>query len=399
LHLSGLGPRRIRFGDSYDGAALLARLPLVESEVSVLDSADLVFVDPPGTGYSRGVLRGATDAFWSTREDSRACSDFIRIWLARHDRWESPLYLMGESYGTVRLALLTRDLMGGVSTGELPAIPVAGVMLVSCVENRTQLFSHPTNDSYFQAYLPTFAATALYHGRGSTGRSLPELIEDVRRFAIETYGPALYLGARASSERREAIARALATYTGLPAAFVTRAGQRITLEEFAGRLLEDKGLRIGKYDTRTVIANTTGMGDIESDPSMTQLQQAFGLAIGEYLSGELKLEAERPFRMINFVANSHWKTDFPDSADEYSDVSPLLARAMAVNPRMRLMTHSGYYDLDAPFMGVEHTFQNPLFPQERVFIRHYESGHMCYVGERAVHAFTNDVRQFVQGPG
>lgn len=395
LHLSGLGPKRIRFGDSYDGRTLMAGLPLIDSDLGVLDSADLVFVDPPGTGYSRGVVSGDPATFWTTSADSRACANFIRTWLMQHKRWQSPLYLLGESYGTVRLAVLVRDLMGGTESGEMPAVPVAGVMLVASVVNRTQLVFHPSNDVYFQVYLPTFAATARYHGRGLPSRTLPDLLREVREFTIEKYGPALYLGNRLGNERRAEIARALAAYTGLSSESIARANLRIPLETFAARLLEDKGSRVGKYDTRTSISQTFGEGGVGTDPSMAQLQQAFARGIGEYFSSDLELQTDRPYRMINFAANAHWKHDVPEGMTEYSDVSALLANAMTVNPRMRLMTLSGRYDLDAPFMGVEHTFDNPMFPSDRVFIRHYDSGHMCYVGEDAVRAVTTDVRAFV----
>lgn len=385
VHLSGIAPKRIRFAGPIVNGDLLATFELVDSEWSILDRADLVFIDPPGTGFS--TPSGQND-YWSASADSHAICDFIRQWLGTHRRWGAPVYILGESYGTYRAALVVRDLMGGLSTGEMTGIPVAGAILIGSIVNRTQTVPAASNDVAFQLYVPTMAMIAQAHGCASTGMTAAQLKEEMDRFVTQRYGPALFLGNRLPAGERAALITYLAKKTGLPPEIIDRANLRPTPQLFAKTLLEKRGLVVGSYDGRVTSAAPYQADPIGGNPAMTQINSAYAIGFNRYLE-ELGIGGQGPYRYINFVANKDWKWD--EDSDGYSDVSPLLANAMITNRAMHILSQSGLYDLATPYTAAEHSFTQPMFPADRTTIRTYAAGHMCYVGDEPARAFCADI--------
>jgi carboxypeptidase C (cathepsin A) len=389
VHLAALGPRVVDLADVVHPPTV-GPFHLRDNPLSPLDAVDLVFIDPVGTGFSHLLGAGKPEQYYGVQEDARATAEFIVDWLTRNDRWGSPKFVLGESYGTVRVCELVKTLSGGPTAGgSLPGVTFNGAILLGTA------LDHGGADAAAQSLLPTLAAIAWYHDKvDRAGRTLEGLVREAREFAATDYGAALYAGDRLTDTQRQAISHRLAGFTGLPEPWLLDHHLRVSAHQLAEELLRDKGMQLGIYDARYLLPRDgAGSDPVADDTAMGQYVPAFVAAFHEYLRGDLGVTLSDNYEVIAFRdVNSRWNygAGGPD-ANHAAD----LAAAMRRNPAMRVLVASGYFDLATPFAAAEHALAHADMPLERVEFRTYESGHMAYLGVQPAEQFMQDLRAFL----
>lgn len=394
LHMGVFGPKRVRLPEADDDGA--APFDIVANAHSIIDVADLVFIDPVGTGWSKTVGEGKADDYWGVKQDAASIREFIRLWLVEHKRWNSPKFLMGESYGTTRSAALLEALESGWTD-----IAMNGVVLISTVLNFGLDATDAGNDVGYIGLMPGYAATAWYHGKvdkDAWGGDLNRFLDAARLFATDDYMPALLKGQMASAEERDAVAAKLAAFTGLSETYVKRANMRIPLRRFMRELLRDEGLAVGRLDSRYTGAEADGVGENpEYDPSAYGIDAAYTAAMLDYFSRDLGVDITEPYTTLGGVRGWNWDAQDGGGENSYVNVAPWVERAMRQNRDLRVLAANGYYDLATPFFGTEMTLAQPGFDQSRLTVTYYEAGHMMYIHEPSLEALARDVRAFVRG--
>jgi carboxypeptidase C (cathepsin A) len=404
MHIGAIGPWRVAL-DTEVNPSNTPPFGLVDNPLTLLDVADLVFIDPVGTGYSRALGNAKPSDFFGVDEDADSIARFIELWLTEHGRWNSPKFLLGESYGVVRAAVLTRALLGGpFYGGVMRGITVNGVILVAGgIGGRQAPPADPaskpqTPDPTVGSSLPGMAITAWYHGRiDRAGKSGPELYEEVRQFAVAEYAQAMFEldHGRLSDAERDRIAARLAEYTGIPATEWTANGLRIPMQRFLRTVLADQGLEAGNYDSRyTLPLAGSGNDPVADDPGMGRYTPGFVAAFHALLRNEFAVEMPVPYNSItwaelNFIWNWN-RPALPPGTTPGAD----LAVAMRRTPALRVLVATGLYDMVVPPASVEHDIRQSDIPQERVTYRRYDSGHMLYLGG-TLEAFNGDLRAFI----
>jgi carboxypeptidase C (cathepsin A) len=399
LHLGAFGPRRVAMQD--DGMPNPPPGRLVDNEDSLLDAADLVFVDPIGTGFSRAIPGEEGKEFAHFKRDLEAVGEFIRVYLTRHKRWGSPKFLAGESYGSTRAAGLAGHLY------RRNGMALNGLILVSSILNfQTAGFDRKTwtfergNDLPYALFLPTYAASAWYHKRLEQRyleQPLPELLAEVERFAATEYTQALFEGDAVDPTRFDAIAEQLAAYTGLPVDYVKAYQLRIEILRFCKELLRSEGRSVGRIDSRYTGIDRFRAGDaMEADPSIDAVMGPFTSALNDYVRRELGYESDLPYEVLSEEVFQAW--DYEDFKNAHVDVSETLRETMSRNPFMRVFVANGYYDLATPHFATEFTFNHlGLDPTLRgnIEMSYYEAGHMMYVDTESRRRMAQALRQFV----
>lgn len=391
LHLGMAGPRQVDFTDEVNPPTV-PPFPLKDNPNALLDVADLVFIDPPGTGFSRVLPGGRTEDYYGTTQDALAVAKFIADWLSRNDRWASPKFVMGESYGTSRAAALATTLMGGPTSasGELGAITLNGILVLG------PAMGGAVGDHLYGANLPAMAATAWYHRPElRQGRALDGAVDAARTLAADSYMRALYLGNALPAADRQALAEQLAELTGVPAQTWLDNRLRLGLGAFSRELLRDRGLQVGAYDSRYVLPlKAAGADPVADDPAMGQYTPAFVGAMNSYLTGELKVRMDAPYIPIAFSqVNAKW--DYGPGGPRGRDAAAELAQALRRNPSLRLFVAAGHYDLVTTVGGAEYALNQVDLPQDRVTVKAYPSGHMPYLGAESARTLAADVRAFI----
>ena len=393
LHMGVFGPRRIDVPSEAENAGA-PPYDIVDNALSILDVTDLVFIDPVGTGYSRAVGSGKAKDFYGVREDARSLAQFVRRWITENKRWNSPKYIAGESYGTTRAAALTDELTRGFN-----GIYVNGLVLISAILDFTGARYQPGNEMPYLSFLPTFAATAWYHDRlPDRPESLEVLLDEVRRFTLEDYAPALLKGHRLTEPERVAVVDKLARYTGLDRGYIERTELRINNRRFMKELLRDQGLVVGRFDSRYTGRDYDDAGEFfDDDPSGYGITGAYVASVNHYLTGELGVDFTREYRVLTREPGRHWNWSIDRNRrwPSFVNVAPWIGTAMRENKDMRVMVASGYYDLATPFFASENTMNTNGIPTERVIMTYYEAGHMMYVHGPSLDKFTRDVRAFI----
>lgn len=392
LHMGLVGPRRIAFGNDLVPETA-PPFDLADNPDSILDVADVVLFDPPGTGYSRVLPDGKPQQFFGVSQDAQVTVRFVEGWLNRHGRWQSPRFLMGESYGTVRAAVVARLLAGGpMATGSMEGISLNGVILLGqAMDFRPGGWSY-AND------LPTLAATAWYHGRVERGgRTVAQHVAEAEAFAADEYVRALYAGSRLDDEARRAVAGRLAELTGLPVDYVLGNDLRVSRSDFSRRLLADEGLQVGIYDSRYTLPLEASADDpVADDPAMGQYVPGFVAALNTYMKDELGVDIDEPYRAIEFrKVNSRWDYGSGPGVPANRSYATDLATAMRRNPDLRVFFGNGYYDLATTMGAASQVVAHTDFPPERVTVVNYESGHMPYLGEGSRERLAEDLRRFI----
>jgi carboxypeptidase C (cathepsin A) len=403
LHMGTFGPRRIELPDTdhQEGAPY----SIVNNSNSLLDTTDLVFIDAPGTGFSRTFGKDRGKAFYGIDPDGQAFSHFIRKFLTKYGRWNSPKYIFGESYGTPRSAVLSADLNG---------VDLNGVILLSQILSFDNSIDAPdVNPGVDQAYalaLPTMAATAwYYHKLPNAPASLHPFLEQVEKFALTDYMEALLQGSELSDADKQAVAEKLHNYTGLPAEYWVRANLRVKGGEFSKELKLDDDISVGRLDTRYQGPNVDPLSEsVEYDPQSDAITSGWLTAINDYLRKDLKYGMQE-----TYFPNGRMGGDFTWSMQHRApgmgrfgggdwggpNVMPDLAYRMKMNPKMKVLLAGGYFDLATPFfegMYEMHHLPMPNSLQKNISYHYYEAGHMIYVNPAVIKQFRGDVKNFIE---
>lgn len=390
LHLGALGPKRVKMRT--DGAMPQPPYRLVDNEHTWLDDSDLVFIDPVGTGYSRPAKPELGKKFWGVQGDIESVGEFIRLYLTRHERWGSPLFLVGESYGTTRAAGLAGHL---VDRG----IAFNGILLVSSILNfQTARFTRG-NDLPYPLFLPTYAATAWYHKKLAPellAMPVGEFLREVEAFAGGEYPAALQKGDRMSAGERQALVKRLARYTGLSETYLDEADLRIEIQRFCKELLRRERRTVGRLDSRFQGTDASGVSERpEFDPSMTAIRPPYTATFNDYVRRSLGYKSDTVYHILGGGIGAPW--DF-GSQNGFADTSEALRSAFSKNPDMRVFVASGYYDLATPYYATEYTLAHMGLDEAqraRVSTSYYEAGHMMYIHEGELARLKRDVAKFL----
>jgi carboxypeptidase C (cathepsin A) len=391
LHLGALGPRRVKMLP--DGSMPRPPYTLVDNDATWLDATDLVFIDPVGTGYSRARKPDLGKKFWGLKGDVESVGEFIRLYLTRYERWGSPLFMVGESYGTTRAAGLSGYLIDR-------GIAFNGVLLVSSILNFQTARFTKGNDLPYVLFLPTYTATAWHHKRLPADlQALPlaRVLEEVERWSLGEYATALARGDRLSAAERDTIAQALSRFTGLSRAYVEQHDLRIEIQGFCKELLRDQRRTVGRLDSRFQGIDETGAGERpDFDPSMAAIRPPYTAMLNDYVRRELGYKSDVTYHILGGGIGP-W--DWGSAGDGFADTSEALRSAFAKNPAMRLFVASGYFDLATPYFATEYTLSHmALDPSQRprVTTGTYAAGHMMYIDERELARLKADVAAFLK---
>jgi len=396
LHMGALGPRRVAL--PANGFLPPAPYKIEDNPYTLLDKSDLVLVDAIGTGFSRGENTETSKKFWGVKGDIEGFSEFIRMYITRNERWSSPLFLLGESYGTTRAAGLSEYLQNRYG------LYLNGMILVSSALNfQTIEFLPQNNDPYIQ-FLPSYAASAWYHKKlpaDLQAKSLSDVVAAARTFAGNDYALALARGDQLPSADRTRIAGELSRFTGLPASDILLWKLRIKDVQFFTRLLRQEGKMLGRLDARFSGFRYEPGTDVkadqeeEYDPSSEAVNGPLGAAFNDYVRRELQFESDIPYELIADV--QPW--NFGDAVNGFPSTTEDLRKAMTRNPYLKLWVTCSYYDLATPFFGAENVVAAMnLEPAIRANLRfsYYESGHMLYIHKPSRVKFKADFEAFLR---
>jgi carboxypeptidase C (cathepsin A) len=401
LHLGLFGPRRVEFDDQ--GFRTGTPGKLIDNEHSILDVTDVVLVDAVGTGFSTATPREKEKEFHRFSNDIEAFSDFIVAYLSRNGRWASPKYLAGESYGTTRGAAIAHNLFSTKRT------ELNGLILISTVLNfqtigqeKDVLVFRPGNDLPYMLFLPTYAATAWYHGRLSKkhqGRTLRELLDEVEEFAIGRYWSALARGDELDEKERARVSAKLVEYTGLSGDYIDRYDMRIHIHRFCKELMRDQRRTVGRLDSRFTGIDRIADGDnLENDPANDQIGGPYTSTLNHYLRQELGFENDAFYETLSMKVNESW--DYEEFKGHYVDTSENLRDVMSRSRRMQVFVANGYFDLATPHFATEYTFSHLGLDEslrKNVRMEYYEAGHMIYLRKESLEQLSEHLRGFVEG--
>jgi len=392
LQMGLVGPRRVDFDDAINPPTV-PPYRLTDNADSILDVADVVIFDPPGTGFSRIIEPGQPKDFYGVRQDAKVTLQFIEDWIQRHNRWNSPRFLLGESYGSVRAAVVAKLMAGGpFGSGSMNAITLNGVILLG------QALGAGGGETGLANSLPSLTATAWYHSKlDDTGQTLEEWVSEAQAFASTEYITALYAGSRLDESEQQRLASRIAVLTGLPVKVVLENQLRVSNSTFARELLSDQGQQVGAYDSRFLLPLAASGGDpVADDPAMAQYVPAFVAAVNMHLRDELGVTLVQHYLPIEFhKVNGQWDYGNGPGVPSQSGHAEDLAVAMRRNPKLELFIGTGYYDLVTTVGSAEYTAAHADFPAERVILRDYASGHMPYLGNESRRQLAADLRRFI----
>jgi carboxypeptidase C (cathepsin A) len=389
LHMGAFGPKRVAMTD--EGLPLAPPGKLVENDQSILDLTDLVFIDPVSTGFSRAAPGTDAKKFHGFQGDLDSVGEFIRLYVTKYKRWDSPKFLAGESYGTTRASALVGQMQ------DKHGMEFNGVVLISAVLNFGTIRGDEGNDLPPLLFLPSFAAAAWYHGRVPSEKrgSLNEFLSEAEKFAEGDYAAALFKGDRLGEPERKQIVQRIATLTGVSESFVQRVNLRLDTGRFTKELLRDERRIIGRYDSRlkSIDADLAGVHP-EFDPSYAAIQGAYTAGFNQYIR-DLGFETDMPYEVLTGRVHP-WS--FGDAnSNRYLNVAPMLRTAMDKNHALHLFLASGVYDLATPYFGTEYTLNHlNLDPEIRKNITsaRYEAGHMMYIHRPSHQKLKKDLAGF-----
>lgn len=386
LHMGALGPKRIVMKD--DGTPTPLPYQVVDNEFSWLDVTDLVFIDPVSTGYSQPMEGVKKEEFHGYNEDISSVGDFIRLHCSKQQRWSSPKYLAGESYGTTRASGLSGYLQ------DRYGLYLNGLVLVSAVLQFQTLSFEPSNELPYQLFLPTYAATAQYHKMLSSKYSDQKtLLKEVEDFALGEYAVYLLKGNKATDQENEAISKKLSAYTGLSTEYLAQTRNRIKIGRFAKELLRKQSTTIGRFDSRIKASDVDDAGEnYEFDPSFNYATFGpYAQAINDYLSRGLNFKSDLPYEILTGKVQP-W--NYSNVQNRYLNVAETLRQSMVKNPNLRVLVTNGYYDMATPYFATEYTFNHMFLPknlQQNITMTYYQGGHMMYTVKSELEKLKKDV--------
>ena len=411
LHMGAFGPRRVITAD--DSHTPAAPYKLVNNDYSLLDASDLVFIDAPGTGFSRllaaekdkdkqaAKLKERGKEFYGVDQDARAFAQFISKFLTQYGRWNSPKYLFGESYGTTRSAVLANLLETEQS------VDLNGVILLSqilCFSNDIDAPQfNPGVDQAYALALPTYAASAWYHHKlQNPPKDLQAFLREVEQFAMNDYLTALAAGSTLDPARKQAIEEKLHQYTGLPVAYIDKANLRVYGGEFEKTLQDDNGMTTGRLDTRFSGPTADPLDkEAQYDPQSAAISSAYVSALNDYVRKDLKFGENLTFHPFGDVQPWNWQHKPPGGESFFpisTNVMPDLAQAIVYNPQLHVLLTGGYYDLATPYFAAVYEMRHLPIParlQGNIEYAFYDSGHMVYAHEDSMKKIHDDVAGFI----
>ena len=393
LHMGVLGPKVIKVpSDATDDGA--PPYNIVDNKLSPLSDADLVFIDPVGTGYSRAIGCHKGEEFWGVNEDPKIIAEFIRRWITDSKRWNSPRYILGESYGGIRGPLLISELR----SGDITPIEINGLLMVAPASDYQYLVFHPGNNSPHYGFLPSYAATAYYHGKIDTDKTLTEFYNDSKDFSLNEYGPALLKGSRIEDDERNKIMEKYSFFTGLSERFVEDFNMRVDPSSFRKELLRDEGFSVGRLDSRYKNSDYISGGQYsDTDVSSEGFMSAYVTAIHTWFS-EIGVEMEMLYQSGDSKVFYSWKHPQQWKGNDFGYVNtvPHIARAQRYNKDFKVYVSCGLYDLATPCFTAENFMNDNSVDMSRVIFSEFESGHMMYNHQPSFDKFLNEVTGFVK---
>jgi carboxypeptidase C (cathepsin A) len=392
LHMGAFGPKRVAIpsNGTDDGAP---PYPLVDNPDSLLDVTDIVFIDPVGTGFSHALGKTDPKEFWGVTKDAKSINQVIRLWLNDNGRWNSPKFLGGESYGTTRSAAVAHQLEGSYND-----VSLNGIILISTILDFGAQAEVEGNDMAYVIALPSMAAVAWYHDKvPNKPATVGEFVAEAKAFASGEYITALMKGQALTGPERDAIRAKVARYTGLSEQYVERTDLRVSPGRFWKELLRDRGLVVGRLDSRYVGKDRDNAGEgFDNDPSFYGIDGGYTAAINDYVRSDLGFKSDRSYVTIGSV--QPWDWDLGDRGDGtyYKSVAPYIGQALRENSGLRVFVGQGYYDFATPFFGAEYALSRTGFPQDRIQFHYYDAGHMMYVRDEDRHKLVSDIRAFIR---
>jgi carboxypeptidase C (cathepsin A) len=389
LHMGAIGPRVVKMLP--DGSMPAPPFQVIDNQNTWLDQADLVFIDPVGTGYSRPAKPEFGKRFWGVQEDLQSVGEFIRLYLTRYERWGSPLFLAGESYGTTRAAGLAGYL---IERG----IAFNGIVLMSTVLNFETLLFTKGNELPYDLFLPTYTATAWYHHKLAPDlqKDLQATLREVEQWAGKEYLEALAKGNRLSAAERQQTIDKLSRYTGLDKKFIDESDLRIEIFHFTKELLRGEKKTVGRIDSRFTGTDESGVSERpDYDPSIAVIRPPYTAAFNQYVRAELGYKSELEYYVLGGGLQG-W--NWGQSSNGFADTSDALRSAFAKNPYMKLFVGMGYFDLATPYFATEYTLSHlGIDPaaRSRISVANYTAGHMMYIDGPSHAKLKRDVEAFV----
>ena len=390
LHMGSFGPKRVKIDSTTH--TIGAPYQLIDNNYSLLDATDLVFIDAPGTGFGR-VLKGKEKAYYGVDQDASAFAQFIQRFITQYNRWNSPKFLFGESYGTTRAAVLVNILQNKYS------INMNGVIFLSQILDFNNSIDRTAHDIAYQLGLPTFAATAWYHKKlPNHHESLEHFLKEVEAFAMSEYAIALNKGSTISETEFNTIAKQLHQYTGLPVAYIKKANLRIDGGEFRQQLLGKENMNTGRLDTRFSGPAIDPLSQRSYyDPQSQAISGPYVSLLNDYMRNVLKYGKNMTYH-YNIYGKTNW--DFKHHGSQSTlNVMNDLSRAMKKNPKLQVMLNAGYYDLATTYYEGVYELQHLNIPkslQKNIHYSFYESGHMVYIHLPSLKALRNNVKSFIE---
>jgi carboxypeptidase C (cathepsin A) len=396
LHMGAWGPRRVVTSNAEPTSG--PPYQLVDNNYSLLDKADLVFIDPVGTGFSHALGKAKDSDFWGVDTDVKSLAQFISIYLSKNHRWNSPKLLYGESYGTFRSVALANYLQ------EHDGIYLNGMVLQSNVLDLGTLNFGMGDDRSYILYLPTYAAIAWHYDLiKNKPADLPAFLEKVRQFASTDYNDALMKGAAISESEKTKIAQQLAAFTGLGESYIEKANLRVTMQQFRAEILRSRGVTIGYYDGRYTSPTYDLLEEnAQAMPSYSGIVGAFTAAFNSYVRDELKFGEGMTYKVLPNAPSQQWKWKSATNAGQgwpsAPNVEPDLVSDLLDNAGLQVQVENGYFDLSTPFFASEFTMDHLLLPKsaaDRIQFKYYEAGHMMYLRQSALEQLAANVRAFI----
>ena len=390
LHLGAIGPKRAKMLD--DGTLPPPPYQMEDNEATWLSETDLVFIDPVGTGYSRATKPEFNAKFFGLNGDLDSVGEFIRMYLGRAERWTSPLFLVGESYGTTRASGLSNWLFDH-------GVGLNGIVLISTVMNFQTVRFAENNDLPLELILPSYAATAWYHKKLAPEmqtKTVKQIAQEAEDWAINVYTPAMMRMDKLLPAERANLSAGFSRLTGLSAEFVERNNYRVDLSEFMKELLRSERRTVGRLDSRFKgIDRDAAGGETDNDPSINAIRPPYTSIWNQYVRQDLGFKSDLEYYILGGGVG-RWNYG---SENGYADTSILLKDAMAKNPYMKIMIGQGYYDMATPFFAAEYTVSAMnLEPELRknISFQYYEAGHMMYIEKNSLKKLHDDAANFIQ---
>jgi carboxypeptidase C (cathepsin A) len=391
LHLGVLGPRRVFLKE--DGGLPPPPFHLVNNDYSLLDETDLIFIDPVSTGFTRTVPGEDAHKYHGVDQDLQSVGDFIRLYTTRYKRWDSPKFLIGESYGTTRAAGLSGYLENRFG------LYLNGIALVSSILDFSTISFNAGNDLPYVLYLPTETAAAWFHHKlpPDLQADRKKALRESEEYALGDYSLALLQGSALSASDRQSVIQKLARLTGLSEDYVDQSNLRVRASRYFKELLRKEHLLIGRYDARLTGTDLDAAGEYaEYDPSFTSVLGPFTATLNDYVRRELKFESDLPYEVLTAKVQP-W--DYNDARNHYLDMAETLRETMTHNPYLKIFVANGYYDMATPYLAARYTFAHMGLPpnlQSNISMGYYEAGHMMYLNQPSLVELKKDLAAFIR---